>query len=64
MARNLGTIVGGLFGAAGAYLAARKYEIPLYAALGPASYPLALATGALLGSVVGRDLFKKKKQSD
>ena len=60
MARNLGTIVGALFGGAASFLAAKKYEVPLAFTLGPAYYPLALATGTILGGVIGRRLYNKK----
>ena len=61
MARNLGTVVGALFGGAVSFLAAKKYEILLVYTLGPAYYPLALATGAILGGLVGKNLYNKEK---
>ena len=61
--RNLGAIVGALLGSAVGYLAAKKYEIPLMYTLGPAYYPLALATGIVGGAAVGTSLYKNKKKS-
>ncbi|MBI2658243.1 hypothetical protein HYX08_06140 [Candidatus Woesearchaeota archaeon] len=63
MARNLGAIVGALAGGALSFLAAKKYEIPLMAALGPAYYPLALATGTIAGCIVGKRFLQFKIMS-
>ena len=58
---NLGTIVGALLGGAASFLAAKKYEIPLAYTFGPVYYPLALATGTILGGIVGKNLYNKEK---
>ena len=58
---NLGAIVGALLGGAASFLAAKKYEIPLVYTFGPAYYPLALATGAIAGGLVGKNLYNKGK---
>ena len=59
--RNLGAIVGALSGGALSFLGARKYEIPLAYTFGQFYYPLALATGAILGGLIGRRLYNKEK---
>jgi len=59
MAQNLGAIVGALLGGTASFLAAKKYEVPLAFTFGPAYYPLALATGIILGGVVGKRLYRK-----
>ncbi|MBI2650328.1 hypothetical protein HYX04_03365 [Candidatus Woesearchaeota archaeon] len=53
MARNLGTIVGGLIGGAVGHLASIAYQATLYAAFGPAYYLASVGIGALGGAVVG-----------
>ena len=59
--RNLGTIVGALAGAALSFMVAKTYEIPLMATLGPAYYPVAVATGgAIGGGLAGKCLYNPK----
>ena len=58
---NLGAIVGTLIGGALGYLGAKAYEIPLMYTIGPAYYPLSVATGAITGGLTGKYLYNSKK---
>ena len=62
--RNLGTIVGALIGTWLSFMVAKTYEIPLMYTIGPAYYPVALATGAVTGGLAGKCLYNPKTKSD
>ncbi len=61
MARNLVAIVGALIGGAVGYLAAKKYETALTAALGVGAYVVPIGLGAIALGYVGKRLYNKNK---
>ena len=62
MGKSLCGIVGGLMGGATGHLLGLAYEIPLYAAFGPAGYVGAVALGAIGGAVFGESACNYKSK--
>lgn len=59
MAKNLGAIVGALIGGALGFLAAKKYETALTAALGAGAYAVPIVGGALALGYAGKRLYNQ-----